>query len=99
MTPGATIVHYGGASSRRVDRGILNMKARATLARRYLPAWQRPLGMGLLLAWPLSRRLGGALIARVTGRRGPAEAAAHWGAIWRARTDWRSGFPPLPRDA
>ena len=39
----------------RVDREILILKARATLARRYLPAWQRPLGIGLLLAWPLSR--------------------------------------------
>jgi GT2 family glycosyltransferase len=100
MTPEATIVHYGGASSaRRVDREILILKARATLARRHLPAWQRPLGIGLLLAWPLSRAIGGRVIAGLTGRRGPAEAAAHWNAVWRARPDWRGGFPPLANDA
>ena len=45
MTPEATIIHYAGASSRlRSDKAILVLKARMTLARRYLPAWQRPLG-------------------------------------------------------
>ena len=47
MTPEATIVHYAGASSRlRSDKAILILKARVTLARRHLPAWQQPLGAG-----------------------------------------------------
>ena len=45
MTPEATIVHYAGASStRRSDKDILVLKAKATLIRRHLPAWQRPVG-------------------------------------------------------
>ena len=60
MTPEATIVHYGGASSaRRSDKDALVLKAKVTLARRYLPAWQRPLALFLLRMWPLSRTLGG----------------------------------------
>jgi GT2 family glycosyltransferase len=96
MTPEASIVHYEGASSaRRSDKDILIMKARVTLARRHLPAWQRPLALFLLRMWPLSRTLGGRLTA-LTGRARGREAAAHWGAVWAARTSWRDGFPALP---
>ena len=97
MTPEAVIVHYAGAASRlRSDKAILVLKARITLARRHLPAWQRPLAVGLIRLWPLTRSLGGTLLGRLTGRRRGTEAAAHWGAVWRARADWRDGFPTLP---
>jgi GT2 family glycosyltransferase len=97
MTPEAQIVHHAGAASRlRSDKAILVLKARITLARRHLPAWQRPLAVGLIRLWPLSRSLGGTLIGALTGRRRGTEAAAHWGAVWRARADWRDGFPTLP---
>jgi GT2 family glycosyltransferase len=97
MTPEATILHYEGASSaRRSDKDILIMKARVTLARRYLPAWQQPLGLFLLRMWPLSRKLGGGLLSALTGRARGADAAAHWGAVWAARARWRDGFPALP---
>ena len=96
MTPEATIIHYGGASAPRVDREILKLKARVTLAQRHLIAWQRPFGVFLLRMWPLTRKIGGSVLAALTrGRRGGA-AAEHWGAIWRARRDWQRGFPPLP---
>lgn len=98
MTPEATIVHYAGASSRfRSDKAILILKSRVTLARRYLPAWQRPLGLFLLRMGPFTRWVGGGLLARLTGRGGPAEAARHWGAVWAARDDWQQGFPDLSR--
>ena len=96
MTPEATIVHYAGAASRfRSDKAVLVLKARVTLARRYLPAWQRPLGLFLLRMGPFTRWVGGGLLARLTGRSGPA--AAHWGAVWAARGDWQHGFPDLAR--
>ena len=98
MTPEATIVHYAGAASRlRSDKAILVLKSRVTLARRYLPAWQRPLGLFLLRMGPFTRWVGGGLLARLTGRGGPAAAAAHWGAVWAARADWQRGFPDLAR--
>ncbi len=94
MTPEATIVHHAGASSaRRADKQILVLKARVTLARRHLPAWQQPVAGALLQLWPLSRTLGGSALARMTGGRRGAKAAAMWGAVWRARAQWRQGFP------
>jgi GT2 family glycosyltransferase len=100
MTPEATIVHHAGAASRlRSDKAILVLKARITLARRHLPRWQRPLAVGLIRLWPLTRSLGGSVIGALTGRRRGAEAAAHWGAVWRARADWQDGFPALPHPA
>jgi len=94
MTPAAEIIHYGGASAPRVDREILKMKARVTLARRHLAPWQRPLGVFLLRAWPLSRALGGGSLARLLGRDGGA--AGHWQTVWRRRAEWQDGFPALP---
>ena len=94
MTPAAEIIHFGGASAPRVDREILKMKARVTLARRHLAPWQRPLGVTLLRVWPLTRALGGAAVARLLGRdRG---AAGHWRSVWRRRAEWQNGFPAPP---
>jgi GT2 family glycosyltransferase len=94
MTPEATIVHFHGASSRRADREIMTLKARATLIRRHLPPWQRPLGLFLLGFWPWSRMVSGDALARLSGRPRFAEAARVWGDVWRARADWRRGYPP-----
>jgi GT2 family glycosyltransferase len=93
MTPEATIVHYHGASSRRADREIMTLKARATLIRRHFPAWQRPLALFLLCFWPWSRMVSGDALARLSGRPRFAEAARVWGDVWRARADWRGGYP------
>jgi GT2 family glycosyltransferase len=97
MTPEATIVHYvGAASARRSDKAALVLKAKITLARRHLPAWQRPAAVALLRLWPLGRTLAGGVAARLTGRPGARGAARHWGAVWAARRDWQDGFPALP---
>ena len=99
MTPEAEIVHFHGASSRKVAREIMTLKANVTVARRHLPAWQRPLGVFLLAAWPWSRMVSGRFLAALTGARGLADAAEMWGAVWRARADWWGGYPPLPHPA
>ena len=93
MTPEATIVHYHGASSRRAAREIMTLKARVTLVRRHFPAWQQPLAMFLLGFWPWSRMVSGGALARLSGRPRFAEAAAMWGDVWRARAEWRQGYP------
>jgi GT2 family glycosyltransferase len=95
MTPEAVIVHFHGASSRRADREIMTLKAQATMIRRHFPAWQRPLGLFLLGAWPWSRMVSGDTLARLSGRPRFAEAARMWSDVWRARADWRRGYPPL----
>ena len=99
MTPEATIVHYAGAASRlRSDKAILVLKARITLARRHLPAWQRPLAVvpaPALAAQPLrsAARSSARLTGRAARRRGGRRTGARSGA---ARADWRDGFPALP---
>ncbi len=99
LTPEAEIIHYGGGSAPRAARDILKLKARVTLARRHLPAWQRPLGIWLIRLWPLTRKLSGGVIARITGRQGARVKAGYWGEVWDARRDWRDGFPLLPPPA
>jgi GT2 family glycosyltransferase len=95
MTPEATIVHFHGASSTRAEREIMTLKAQATMIRRHFPAWQRPLGLFLLNVWPWSRMVSGDTLARISGRTKFAEAAARWRAVWKARAEWRAGYPPL----
>ena len=100
MTPEATIVHYHGASSaRRSDREIMNLRAKATMIRRHLPAWQRPAALFLLRMWPWTRMVSGGTLARLTGRAGLAAAAERWGTVWAARADWLAGYPPPPKGA
>jgi hypothetical protein len=97
MTPEATIVHFHGASSKRAAREIMTLKARVTLIRRHLPRWQQRPALLLLGFWPWSRMASGRALARLTGRPGFAEAAERWGAVWRARADWRAGYPEAGR--
>lgn len=92
MTPEATIVHYHGASSKRADREIMTLKAKATMIRRHFPGWQQPAGHFLLSMWPWSRMVSGKLLARLTGKASLAEAAERWKIVWKARADWKNGY-------
>lgn len=96
MTPEAEIIHFGGASSPKLSSDSLKLKARITLAKRYLKPWQRPLGIGMIRLWPLTRKLGGGIVARLTGQDRFREAAIRWGAVWENRASWQDGFPLLP---
>ena len=95
MTPKAEIVHFHGASSRRAAREIMTLKASATVIQRHFPPWQRPIGLFLLRLWPWSRMVSGDALARLSGRSRFAEAAEMWSAVWKARAEWRAGYPPL----
>lgn len=95
MTPEATIVHFHGASSRRADREIMTLKAQATMIRRHFPSWQRGPGLFLLGVWPWTRMVSGDLIAKLSGRARFAEAGRMWADVWKARDDWRAGYPPV----
>ena len=72
MTPEATIVHYVGASSKRrsdKDGAGAEGQGHAGAALPAAPGSGRS-ALFLLRMWPLSRKLGGALAARLTGRAG-----------------------------
>jgi GT2 family glycosyltransferase len=92
MTPEATIVHYGGASSSRVDKDVLVIKATITLARRYLPSWQQSTAIFLLRMLPLSRKLGATVVASLTESPDATAAARRWGAVWARRAEWQDGL-------
>lgn len=70
-----------------------------TLARRYLPAWQRPLGLFLLRMGPFTRWVGGGLLAEAHRPRWPGGGGSTLDAVWAARADWSRGFPELPAEA
>jgi GT2 family glycosyltransferase len=93
VTHEATIVHHGTASlPDRADALALILRAKVELASRHLPRWQRPLALGLLRLWPLSRlvalRLAGTVAATASG----GASAATWGEVWRRRESWWSGY-------
>lgn len=79
VTPSAQIMHIvGAAAGQRSDKKISVLRARATLIRDHWPAWQVPMGLGLMwLGAGLRRYLGGS----------PALIE-----IWQARKTWMKGY-------
>lgn len=79
ITPKAEIMHIlGAASAQRSDKRIKVLRARSSLMRDHMPAWQVPLAQALV--WY------GAGLRRVLGGR-----SAHR-EVWRARRDWLAGY-------
>ncbi len=89
ITPEATIIHHGGASEKvRADKVVRVLRAKATLIRAHLPAWQRPLALTFFALHPLTRWIAGTLSG---GRTATGEA---WAEVWRRRGEWLPGWPP-----
>lgn len=99
ITPEATIVHYGGASeATRAGKMIKLLAAKATLIDRHWPRVTASLGQFLLMMWPLSRWIAFAVAGLLTGDAHKREAARTWRTIWRARAEWRTGYPDMVAD-
>ncbi|MBS0242732.1 MAG: glycosyltransferase family 2 protein [Proteobacteria bacterium] len=99
-TPAATIVHYGGASeATREAKMVKLLAAKATLIERHFPRWSRELGIALHAAWPASRWLALAAIARITRNETHGAAAAVWRAIWLRRAEWQRGWKAAAQSA
>ena len=87
ITPGARLIHHGGASERvRADKMVRLFRARTQLyAKHWSPLGAR-FGHRMTDAWALTRRLAlGALSLVQPGRRA---AAKTWGEIWSRRAEW-----------
>lgn len=83
VTPGAEIVHYGGASETvREDKVSRLLSAKARLIRRHMGRGRVGLSLMLLALWPLSRSLAG----RAT--RGGAGRGDVWSEVWARRREW-----------
>jgi GT2 family glycosyltransferase len=93
ITPEATIVHYGEASMpERSEKVSLLLKGKIELAKRHFPSWQRPLGVGLLRLWPLTR-VATCRIGRLVFKSPKIEKTyGMWSAVWARRTFWRDGY-------
>ena len=93
VTPSATIVHYGGASSSSsVDRIAAVFKGKVTLMRRHWSPVNRGMGRALLLLAPLVRWWMYNLAAQVTRKPRLRQVAKDWQAVWRLRGQWLEGY-------
>ena len=89
IDPQATIVHYGGASEPVLaDKVVRLFRAKVQLMRRHWPAWQVPMGVGLLQLHVLIRRAGFGVQALF--RPSARSAAQQWRNVWQRRREWRS---------
>ena len=93
ITPDASIVHYGGASEQsKAGKLVKILAAKMTLVRRHFHPVLKPLGILLLILWPLSRLIGFSLISLFLPFAGLKAARNNWRETWRARSAWIAGY-------
>lgn len=91
MTPEATIVHYGGASSAgHASKIAYVMGARIGLMNRHLTGWGRHLGQQASLLHVWLRAASFRLLAGLAPQRFAARAHA-WSQVWQDRHRWAAG--------
>lgn len=91
ITPDAQIVHHVGASyTESEDRLVKVLKGRVTIIRDHWSAWEKPIGIGLLLVWAGGRRLSRSLKAQM-GKRTAVDGQV-WDAVWHRRSEWLQGY-------
>jgi hypothetical protein len=96
VSPCATIVHYGGASTTStLKQRLLLLKGKATLMNRHWSPLNRRLGRVLFLLFPLIRWGSYRLASRITGRDSLSSASTEWRAVWQRRHEWIDGYSPL----
>ena len=96
ITPTATIIHLGGASERtRTEKMVKLLAAKTTLIQRHWHPILQPLGVALMMAWPLSRWLVLGVLAKVRPNLARSQAANTWHAIWLQRATWLGGYGRL----
>jgi GT2 family glycosyltransferase len=94
VTPSATIVHYGGASTiSTLEQRMLLLKGKATLVSQHWGPISRALGRALFLVGVLIRWGSYRLASRLRPRLN--SAAAEWKSIWLRREEWINGYVSL----
>lgn len=92
ITPEAQIMHIVGAASDSPARKRIPLtKARVTLIRDHWPAWQVPLGVGMIWAGVGARVLAAKLAALAGGEKTRTRSRM-WSEIWGRRHDWLKGY-------
>lgn len=93
ITPSATIIHYGGGSTRSHTRKICQISAAhiAIIKQHYPRGWRR-FGAATIIANVLIRTAGYGLAAKLRPSR-YADISANWSAAWARREEWMYGYP------
>lgn len=95
VTPRATIIHYGGASTvSTVKQQLLLLKGKATLLSRHWRPVSRRLGRALFLLGIIIRWWAYRLASLVVSRRNLKATAAKWRMMWQRRREWIDGYDP-----
>ncbi len=93
ITPEATIIHHGGSSDTvRAEKVIKLMSGKVTVVKHHFAAWQRPLALGILRAWPYTRLTALTVLSSVTRNARFRAARDVWSEIWTRRTIWWNGY-------
>lgn len=90
ITPAAEVVHTIGASSARVNRRVMIMRGKVTVATKHWPAPTARLLVGLFAAG-VALRAGLDRAKRALRGGEPAD----WGGAWARRSEWLGGYPPV----
>jgi len=95
VSPSATIVHYGGASTAStLEQRLLLLKGKATLMNQHWRPMGRRIGRVLFLLGVLIRWAAYQQASRLMRRPGVSSVAAEWKAIWQRREEWINGYAP-----
>jgi len=89
VTPDATVVHIGGASSSSEGQRIKILRGKATFIRRHWSPLRARIGVGLLVTGVGLRAIGRILLGRERSR------DVDWVTVWRERATWAAGWPPV----
>jgi len=93
LTPDACIIHYGGASEQsKAGKLVKLLAAKMTLIRRHFYPLAKPLGVLLLIMWPLSRLIAFSLLSLLVPVASFKASRHIWREVWRARQAWIAGY-------
>jgi GT2 family glycosyltransferase len=94
ITPGAQLVHYGGASEvTGIEKVVKTTRGRVTLMRKHWGPLAFAAGRTMLLLWSFARMMGSFIWS---GRQdGAGQSRAKWQDIWQRRAEWLAGYPIL----
>lgn len=92
ITPDATIIHYGGGSTRSHARKICQISAAhiSIIKRHFSIATRKPAQVSVI-GWVLIRHLAFTLLGVLRPAQF-AEQSATWSEAWSKRSEWRNGY-------
>ncbi len=91
-TPGATVIHYGGASEKIfADKMVRLLSAKSTFIRRHWPGRSSWFGISMLWLWVLRRYLF-TILSSLFPTHGDRRNVSEMKKIWKHRSNWLVGY-------